>query len=240
MAATSPNVKRPFRQWIIKLHLWMGIGAAIFWLLQVVTGVLLTFQFEIDDALVSTDHYPTDYVAIERNIIQMHEDTGTKINWIWTTGGLDDRYLINHTNTNGTNQLARINGNGKILRNSNADDYSFLKFSRQIHLELLFGKVGQIFLGISGILLITNITFGVVVAWPRKGTWLQALKPRNKGSIIPRLYSWHRAVGLWIAIPAIISVTAGTLIQFEHEIEDFIGVESLNFPAILYEDSGAK
>jgi uncharacterized iron-regulated membrane protein len=43
-----------------------------------------------------------------------------------------------------------------------------------------------------------------------------------------RLYGWHRAVGLWFSVPAIILVCAGTLLAFEDGIGNVVGA---NIPA---------
>lgn len=233
LPSTSPEKQSSFRHWILKLHLWLGFGAAIFWLLQALTGILLSFHFEIEDARLSMDHHPTDFTAIEQRINQLGEGTsGARVNWIWTTAGLADRYMINHTGKDGDIRIALIHGNGEIVIDHKADDRSFFGFVRDLHLELLSGRGGEIFLGICGFLLITNLIFGGITAWPRRGPRSQTLEPANTVGPIARLYSWHHAVGRWIIIPALIVITTGTLIEFEHDIEHLIGVAPPSVPAI--------
>src|SRR3546814_14492771 len=45
---TSPAKKGSARQIAVKLHRWLGIGAAAIWLVQAITGILLTFHFEAE------------------------------------------------------------------------------------------------------------------------------------------------------------------------------------------------
>ena len=49
------------------------------------------------------------------------------------------------------------------------------------HHELLAGKTGSWIVGISGILLLSNLTLGLITAWPRRGWWRASLKPSSKG-----------------------------------------------------------
>ncbi|RVQ66360.1 PepSY domain-containing protein [Croceicoccus ponticola] len=217
---------------IARLHRWLGLAAAIIWMLQAATGVLLAFHFEADDALLSTERVPTDFDAIQQHMSGLDNaggEAGTI--WVWTTAGLPDRYVVLYRAPDGDERTAKIDGAGRVLRDAAADDYTFLGLMREIHLTLLSGNVGHWILGIAGLLLFTNILFGLYMAWPRSGHWRRALVPVNSAGPSARSYSWHRAVGLWGAIPAAVSILVGSLMVFEHQIGDAIGVEEITLPA---------
>lgn len=219
------------RQTFVKLHRWLGLGAAAIWLVQAITGILLTFHFEAEDAMLSTRHVPTDPAAIERRIDTLVNAGGTaKVDWIWTTAGLSDRYIILHNDSSGVSRKAYIDGAGTILRNAPTDDYSFLGLIREIHLTLVAGTVGHWILAVSGVLLFTNMIFGFVVAWPKRGQWRHALRPRGRRGSTAGYYSWHKALGLWVGIPALILVATGTLVMFEEQVRGLVGAEEVSLP----------
>lgn len=215
------------RGWFVKLHRWLGLGAALFWLVQAVTGTMLSFHFELDDALISTESRPTDMAAVQERVRTLGPETG----WIWTTAGLADRYVVLYRDGEGVVRKARIDGGGAVLRDRPADDLTFLELMRGIHIDLLAGKVGHWIMAVTGLLLVSNLIFGLVVAWPRGGTWRRALTPLKTAHPVARAYSLHRAVGLWVVLPALLLAGTGTLILFEHEIRDVVGAEEVTLPA---------
>ncbi|MBB6124027.1 putative iron-regulated membrane protein [Sphingobium subterraneum] len=231
MSSQKTPPRGPVRRILVKGHKWLGIGAAVFWLIQALTGTLLSFHFEIDDALRSTRHVPTNYQAIEQRITAIdHSGPKADIVWIWATAGLPDRYVISHTDAQGADRRTWIDGSGAVLDSSGATDYSFLAFIREIHIDLLSGNTGQWIMAITGTFLVTNLIVGLVIAWPRKGHWMQALKPARTGGKTARTYSWHRAVGLWAVVPALLIAGTGTLILFEHGVRDIIGAPETELP----------
>lgn len=222
------------RGMFVKLHRWLGLGAALFWLLQAVTGTLLSFHFELDDALVSTEARPTDMVAVQERVRAL----GPDVVWIWTTAGLPDRYVVNYKDAEGVARRARIDGGGTVLRDRPADEYTFLELVRGIHIDLLAGRVGHWIMAVTGLLLFTNLVFGLVVAWPRGGTWRRALTPLKTAHPVARAYSLHKAVGLWIVVPALLLAGTGTLILFEHEVRDLVGAEEVVLPPVPMQGTG--
>jgi uncharacterized iron-regulated membrane protein len=232
-SAARPTSKPLLRRGIVIVHQWLGLGAATFWLLQAVTGILLVFHFEADDMLRSVQSAPTDKVAIQTRLDQLADAGGkAKVNWIWTTAGLPDRYQISYSDAEGTDRKLWIDGGGGKLHDTRADDFSFLALIREIHIDLLSGNTGQWIMAVTGALLATNILSGLYLGWPRRQRWRAVLKPVKSASRKIRYYSWHRAVGLWAAVPALIVVATGTMILFEHGIRDLINAPENELPAI--------
>lgn len=213
------------------IHKWAGIGAAIFWIIQAATGILLSFHFEIEDALKSTGHVASNYQAIEQRLDTIDEGgSAAKVNWIWTTAGLPDRYVISYTDRNDADQKMWIDGAGEVLKTAPAAQHSVLSLMREIHIDLLAGNTGQWVMAITGAVLITNLLLGLFIAWPRNINWKRVLKPVDRGGKAAKAYSWHRAIGLWAVIPALLVASTGTLILFEHGIRDLIGAPENSAP----------
>lgn len=206
------------RRSIVRLHRWFGLAAAALWLLQAVTGLLIVFHWEIDDLTVPGAHRTTDLAAIERRA-DAFANAGTAVTSIWTSAGLPDRYDVSLEN----GDSARINGAGTVLRLHRAEDGladgGLMDRLVVLHQSLLAGEAGHWVVGLSGLLLIFNILFGLVAAWPRRGYWRRALTPVRPRQRAPRYYSWHRALGLWVGLPALIVVAAGTTLALSDALD---------------------
>lgn len=227
--APAEGVSR--RKTIIKFHRWLGLGAAAIWLVQALTGILLVFHFEAEDAMLAPRHQPSDLAAIERRL-GAFADAGNnaKVDWIWTTAGLADRYIISFAGPDGVARKAYIDGAGTILRDRPAAEYSFLGLMREVHLTLVAGTAGHWILAASGLLLFTNLIFGLIVAWPRRGGWRRALTPGGRLGSLGGSYSWHRAIGLWAAVPALVLAGTGTLMLFEEQVRGLVGATEVSLP----------
>ncbi len=225
---------------LLSMFRWLGVVAALIWLLQAVTGILLTYYFEINDTLLSPVETPKDFVAIEERMESFEAAGGeAKVNWMWTTAGLKDRFFVSYTTNDGDTRSARIAGDGSVLLDTEENERTFLEWVREIHLSLASGKTGEWILAITSIILLGNIVWGLYRLWPRKERWRDVLNPRRNADSKDRLKSWYRALGLVGAVPAFIVVSAAVVIFFEHDIEDAIGAPLIFMPAVAPEGEGA-
>jgi uncharacterized iron-regulated membrane protein len=231
MNAPTDKGRPPLRRQMLTAHRWLSLGAAFFWLVQAITGVLIVFHWEINDASVSSLHRPTDLAAIERRIDTLAPDgSGAKVNAVWTTAGLADRYNIIVEDAGGTGRTVRVAGDGTPLQSLGDDESTMMGPLVVFHHDLFGGPWGSWIVAISGILLTTNLCLGLVAAWPKRGWWRTALKPVNKGPTVARLFSWHRALGLWVIVPAFVIVITGTLMKFEGGLSELVGAEQVSLP----------
>lgn len=230
MTAPASPTKLSLPRRVLTLHRWLSLGAAIFWLLQAITGILIVFHWEITDRSISAIHRPTDLAAIERRIEALvPPESGGKVTTIWTTAGLADRYTIYLEDKDGESRKLRIAGDGTVIDTPREGDSDIMGFLVGFHHDLL-GSWGSWIVSISGILLCSNLLLGLVAAWPRRGTWRRALKPATRGPAAARLYSWHRAVGLWAVAPALVIAATGTIMKFEDGFGTLIGATSVSLP----------
>lgn len=211
------------RKRVVKVHRWLSVIAVTFWFLQALTGVFAVFHWEIDDAMVAGPHRPTNLRAIERRLEELASRAGgVGVDSIWTTAGARDRYDVNLPG-----RVVRIDGEGNVLRVRPDDepfaDGGFVDTLISFHHDFLGDEKGRVVVGVSGLLLLTNLIMGIVAAWPRGGPGWGVLRPLGSGSRSAVLYSWHRAAGLWISIPAICLVAAGVMLAFEETTERLLG-----------------
>jgi len=230
MTAQASPVRPSLRRRLISIHRWLSLCAAVFWLLQALTGILIAFHWEISDASISGQHHPTDLAAIERRIDRISETDGGRITEIWTTAGLPDRYNIYYEDRAGGSRSVRILGDGSVIDRPRNDETRIMGFLVGFHHDL-FGAWGNWIVSISGLLLCSNLLLGLCVAWPKRGTWRIALTPARRGPVAARLYSWHRAVGLWAVVPALVIAATGTMLKFESGMAGLVGADDVSLPA---------
>lgn len=219
------------RRQVLTVHRWLSLGAALFWLVQAITGILIVFHWEITDRTISDIHRPTNLAAIERRIAALAPtDSGSKPTTVWTTAGMADRYVVYLEDKDGNSSKVRIAGDGTVIDRPTPDEGSVMGFLVDVHHDLL-GSWGSWIVSISGILLCSNLVLGLIAAWPKRGTWRRALTPATRGPAPARLYSWHRAVGLWAVVPALLIAATGTIMKFEDGFGTLIGATSISLPA---------
>lgn len=216
---------------IRSIHRWASIAMLGFWLVQALTGLLLVFQWELDDATVAGPHVPTDISAIDARLTGLiAAKPGLRIRALNTTGSGMDRYDVSLDDA-GDRMTVRIDGAGRVLRRQRPDGAitgsTLFDVAYDIHEGLLGGDTGAWIVGISGLLLMSNIILGLLLAWPgrRWARWRMALRPPPASRGAARLYGWHRAAGLWMAIPAFVTIGCGTALVFYAGIENAIGIE---------------
>ena len=240
MAKSMTNSRPAPRPIAGLLFRWLAIAAASIWLLMAVTGILLAYKFEINDSLISSAQPPKDLAAIEQRMDALEAPGGeAKVNWIWSTAGLRDRYVLNYTTPDGKVRAARIAGDGTVLLDTPEGERTFLELVREVHLTLVSGVVGEWILAISGILLLATLILGAYRMWPRGERWREVANPWLQGTRGDRLRSWYRAIGLVGAVPAFVVVGAAVVIFFEHNIEGAIGAPPISLPAVVPAGKGA-
>lgn len=210
------SIARPrWRKRFVRVHSYLSIAAASLWLIQAMTGVLIVFHWQIEDATIAGRHAMTDLHAIESRLIRLAPaGSGRTIVSVWTTGGDPDRYDVT-VSAAGKQRAVRIAGDGTVLRDHNGADLSWSDTMVVMHQTLLAGEFGGWIVGISGALLLSNLVFGLIAGWPQPGTWRRAIVPIRIGGRTARTYSWHRALGLMGAVPALLLVSAGVLLAFK-------------------------
>jgi uncharacterized iron-regulated membrane protein len=211
------------------LHRWASLTMAAFWCMQALTGLLLVFHWEIDDATILAAAQAVDIEKIGQRIEALQsEGTGRSVSSIWATAGVPDRFdiTVEHDDS-GLSEVLRVDGQGDVIRSRTSDELwrngGFIDTAVRFHQTLLAGDPGDWIIGISGILLLTNMGLGLKLAWPARGQWRRALVPARARTATATLYGWHRALGLWIAPLALMTVSCGTLLVFEDAVGAWLG-----------------
>ena len=209
------------------IHRYISLVFAALWVFQAATGCLIVFRWELDDAGVAGSRAAFQAERLGARLDRLAAEPDMHISSVWSANDSASRFDIFYSQA-GMDRTLRVDGQGDPLRDRRNDTLSngniFDRLS-DLHMALMLGDAGRAFLGLSGILLLTNIGLGLKLAWPRAGQWLKALsRPRGKAAV-PLLYGWHRTLGLWMAVPAFITISAGVLLAFDDGLESLFKAE---------------
>jgi uncharacterized iron-regulated membrane protein len=210
-----------------RIHRWLALALGVLWLSQAVTGLLMVYRWELDDAPLGNEVVPFDVAALGARIAAIEADpAGRTVTSLWATGGVDGRYDLYVDDAEGNTDIVRVDGAGKLLRTRASGD-GFIPTAADLHQTLLAGDLGKTIIGVSGLVLLSAIVLGLVLAWPaRAGQWRAVLWPKGARPGAARRYAWHRAAGLWLAVPAVVFLSAGVLMTFESTLEHWLGLDS--------------
>ncbi len=209
------------------LHRQLGVALALLWLVQASTGVLLVFRWEIDDATVSARRVSLDDAAIASPRVPLDLNAlgariesldwaGGKVASIWSAATQSGRFDIYYADESGAPRVMRVDGSGGVLRDRSArmliGDGALFDTIMGLHEFLLAGALGRWLIAISGGVLLTNVALGIRQVWPQLRNWRRALFMRPQGPARLRARAWHRFIGMWGMLPAVLVLTTGLIL----------------------------
>lgn len=216
------------KRFLRSAHRYLGITFAALWLMQGLTGALLVFHWELDDWSVAGPDSPLDVAALSHALgSYAARYPGHSVSAIYTSGGEPGRFDVVLDRPDGRNDILRVDGKGTVLR-LRPGNYDWLhigpyQIATYLHQTLFAGIAGQWLLGASGFVLLLNLAAGLQLAWPR-GSWRQVLWPAAAmRTPTGKLWALHRALGLWLALPAMLVVALGVCLAFRGPIGQVIG-----------------
>ncbi|MFO1467424.1 MAG: PepSY-associated TM helix domain-containing protein [Steroidobacteraceae bacterium] len=218
------------RSTLRRLHRYASLALAGLWLLQAATGMLMVFHWEIDDAQVPGAHRPVSPAGLGAAVLrEQARHPASRVTAFYATAGAPDRFDIHLEDAIGRTDIVRIDGAGQALIERPLDhDYAragLLQAAVVLHQTLFAGDAGKTVVGCSALLLITNIAMGLVLGWPAGSSWRRVLVPTRSPRLALTLYTWHRAVGLWLSMPALVLASAGAMLAFEDPVESLLGTD---------------
>ncbi len=211
-----------------RLHRYLALACALLWLSQAVTGLLMAYRWELDDAFLDAPAVPVDLAALDARIAAIAHGTPARtVTQLWATGAVDGRLDLFADDAAGRTDIIRVDGAGHVLRTRpDGHDYAhigLIPFAASVHQTLFAGDIGHVVVGVSGVVLLSGIVMGAVIAWPRKGQYRAVMWPRGARPGAARRYAWHRALGLCLALPAVVVIVVGVLQVFYDPIERWLG-----------------
>jgi uncharacterized iron-regulated membrane protein len=188
--------KSLFKRVVFQVHLWGGLAIGLYAILIGITGSVLVFREEIVDyiaprpanAAVDT---PASMEAIRAGI-QAHYP-----GWnVWSleapveAGAPWSSYILQR----GQGRMVFADSQGRVMGERNLSG-TWLQVAEQFHSNLMIPKGGRLYNGIAGLILAVLAVSGVVLWWPVRGEWTNALRIVRWSNWKGVNYDLHRVGG---------------------------------------------
>lgn len=202
----------------MQVHRWTGIAFALVLLPVAVTGVLLAFQYEIQqyrapddfdlaipadgrvDPIAMTDALTREFP--ESTISGLYGQRGTtgypfRAQLVDAGGQYSDVFVNPYT--------------GELIQSRGGE--AFWNFLRDLHVHLLVPLYGTFTVLASGVVLVVTSVVGILLWWPKLRRPKLAFGVRWKAGAWSTMVDLHNVLGLYLLLPmVIISITGVTLI----------------------------
>ncbi len=212
-----------------KVHRLISLVVVFFWMVQAATGLLIVFQNELDAlAIPEGASSPASFGAVEAGLHDvLKRPDVSRISSAYAMNEDFNEFDVYIVLTDGSYNVLRVDAEGHILRelpsNPEVLDAGFFELVLELHTKLWAGSFGHYIVGVSGILLVSNLLIGLKLAWPKRGNWKRALSVPKKATGASAMYGFHRALGLVFVVPALLFMGAGAILSWEDLLTSIIG-----------------
>ena len=202
-----------FRKLILNLHLWTGLTAAILLLLTGVSGALLVFEEQIDQAFNPklSRVVPTGKVLSLTELQQSLERqySGSRVLGFELSGSPDVSYGAYMQPASGDGLGVALNQyTGKAL--GVWDDNRFTRKLHGFHTHLLAGEVGSEIVGWGSVVLLLLSLTGLILWWRTK---IIRVTLRSSG---PKFqYDLHSTIGIFSSLFLLAFALTGMVVHWE-------------------------
>jgi uncharacterized iron-regulated membrane protein len=182
---------------LLKIHLWVGMAAALFLFALGLSGALLTFEDIIDPALNASAWYvkpqgtPLKLTQITQTIRQVFPQS--TIEELVLPQNPDDTVKIFVLQSDGREVGIFVNPHtGEIVGRNSDQQFRPMLAIRQFHTHLsIQRRSGHMILTIAACCLLGLAVTGIVLWWPRKIFKLRSGPPHDV------VFDLHQMLGLW-------------------------------------------
>ena len=226
--------KKSVKQWIGKLHLWLGMASGSIVLILSVTGCIYVFSVEITEALRNDVMYVSEVKQNTIPVSKLWDDTQKKIgdkikiSNVKVSNNPEKTYIFGcyQGNENAWNYFGTIDYyqsvyvdpySGEILAVYD-EEIDFFNIVKYLHWSLLFSTaIGQQIVGWATFIFVIMLITGIILWWPKnkaarkqrfKFQWKESTQWKRKN------YDIHNIFGFYIATIAIIIAFTGMVWAF--------------------------
>lgn len=218
-------MRRAIRRAVLWLHRWAGMTLGLLFVLMGLSGALLVFEHEIDEALnPRLFHGATVAGGAACPSPPGVDGVAAAVQAQWPTAKIGFIYLPRH---DGGSYRATFKAPGMEAGEAMVDACSgvllgsrdraalapdaahLMPMLQTWHLNMFQGKAGRAAQGYLGAAVAVLLLGGLYLAWPAAGHWLRALRIRLDQHAYRSNYDLHRAIGLLAALPLLLLALTG-------------------------------
>lgn len=225
--------KRNLRYWIVKLHLWLGLGSGLVVFIVSITGCLFVFEKEINGLVyknIFTVAPQTAKVPLSAMLHTAQNVLGEKKKIYSVTAykkeGRAWEFMTYKGNDTAATYFGAVEHYESIFINPHTGavtgrvnyKYNFFSIVKYIHWSLLLNtKYGQPVVGYSTLVFVVLLFTGLVLWWPKK--WNKPSREKSfsikwKASFKRVNYDLHNVPGFYILLPALVIALTGLVFAF--------------------------
>ena len=203
---------------LLKIHLWVGMAAALFLFALGLSGALLTFEDIIDPALNASAWYvkpqgrPLTLTQITQAVRQALPQS--TVEELVLPQKPDDTVKIIVSGSNGRDVGIGVNPyTGEIVGKSSDKQFRPMLAIRNFHTHLLIQRrSGHMIMTIAACCLLGLAVTGIVLWWPRKIFQLRGGPSQNV------VFDLHLVLGLWSSACVLLFALTGIAIGVEDQV----------------------
>lgn len=214
---------------IRKIHLCIGLSLGLFFSFLGLTGGLLVFEHEIDEwlnpkLLLSAEN--KDRPDLDKVLAAaVNYNRSFKVQRLETPRSDTGVYLVRGIHTvNSESRPVTIYVDPRTLMATGSrvwGEYP-MSFIYKLHYTLLMGNQGSTVVGIAGVLLLFMVITGVILWWPKKGKWKQAIGVKWRAKRIRVIWDLHRSLGFFFSFLLAVVTISGIYMIFPVYVKPMI------------------
>ena len=211
------RLKKRRKLWL-SVHLWLGLLLGFFLAVFGLTGSILVFYEEIDNALnteLRIVQVPKQDETAYRSLAEIQAAAvaamppQAKLSFVNypadATSSYRFSFVIPGTVSDEKDEwqvhvdpyTAQVLGKHLLKKAENIFPCALLPFVFRLHFALLSGKTGIIIVGIMAVVLLFSILTGLIVWWPLTGNWRRVLSIKRRASIERFNHDLHQTSGFY-------------------------------------------
>ncbi len=219
-------LQKQMRRYWLAAHLYLGLVLGGFFVLLGLTGSLLVFYPEVDQALnshISPSNIAQNTQSISPQAVlnqlrtQFPERTlGWRIEMpLNPSRPIMARYMKaeEKKGLHFAPLVVTLDPHTLAVTSSRFWGDFVVTWLYDLHYTLLLEEVGKTFLAIVGLILLVSVGSGLYLWWPRSGSFKTAFSIRKNALIKRRIYDWHKTAGLIGCIFLLILSITGVMLE---------------------------
>jgi uncharacterized iron-regulated membrane protein len=227
MSFWSEPRKLWWRKALFQVHLWLGVGLGLYFMVVCLTGSVIVYKKEMERAMIPqlirveplekrvsfqgmVDRVKAAYPKATLQNVYLYWEPGTS--WSFRM----------QSKTEGRIQVYVDPYRGVIL---GEDRYrgKFLQWVYDLHVNLLLGDLGEWLNGWGGFGLALVSVSGIVIWWPGRRWWRQGFTYETRARWKRQNYDLHKLGGLASSVVLLLLAVTGAYWTFPKEYEALIG-----------------
>jgi uncharacterized iron-regulated membrane protein len=215
-----------WRKALFQVHLWLGVGLGLYFMLVCVTGSVIVYKKEMERMMIP-QLVKVEPLASRVSFQGMVDSvraaypkaTLQNVYLYWGAG--DSWSFRMQSKTEGRIQVYVDPYRGVIL---GEDRYrgKFLQWVYDLHVNLLLGDLGELLNGWGGFSLALVSLSGIVVWWPGKRYWRNGFVYETRARWKRQNYDLHKLGGLVSSLLLVLVAVTGSYYSFPKAYEDFL------------------